>query len=54
MTFGYRGNPLVQQARHAIARGDIGKPHFLVNVGEGGVFDGARASVDVSYSEAKA
>ena len=30
MTFNYRGNPLVQQARHAIARGDIGKPHFLV------------------------
>jgi predicted dehydrogenase len=29
VTFGYRGNPLVQQARHAIARGDIGKPHFL-------------------------
>ena len=30
MTFNYRGNPLVQQARHAIARGDIGKPHFLL------------------------
>src|SRR5678815_2700976 len=30
VTFNYRGNPLVQQARHAIARGDIGKPHFLV------------------------
>ena len=30
MTFNYRGNPLVQQARHAIARGDIGTPHFLV------------------------
>jgi len=29
-TFNYRGNPLVQQARDAIARGDIGKPHFLV------------------------
>ena len=29
VTFNYRGNPLVQQARHAIARGDIGKPHFL-------------------------
>ena len=30
VTFNYRGNPLVQQARVAIARGDIGKPHFLV------------------------
>ena len=30
VTFNYRGNPLVQQARHAIKRGDIGKPHFLV------------------------
>jgi predicted dehydrogenase len=30
VTFNYRGNPLVQQARHAIARGDLGKPHFLV------------------------
>jgi predicted dehydrogenase len=30
VTFNYRGNPLVQQARHAIGRGDIGKPHFLV------------------------
>ena len=30
VTFNYRGNPLVQQARNAIARGDIGKPHFLV------------------------
>src|SRR5919106_1643795 len=30
VTFNYRGNPLVQQARHAIARGDIGRPHFLV------------------------
>ena len=29
VTFNYRGNPLVQQARHAIARGDIGKPNFL-------------------------
>src|SRR5207247_2990171 len=29
-TFNDRGNPLVQQARHAIARGDIGRPHFLV------------------------
>jgi predicted dehydrogenase len=30
VTFNYRGNPLVQQARLLIARGDIGKPHFLV------------------------
>ncbi len=30
VTFNYRGNPLVQQARDMIARGDIGKPHFLV------------------------
>ena len=30
VTFNYRGNPLVQQARHAVARGDIGKPHFLI------------------------
>ena len=30
VTFNYRGNPLVQQARDAIQRGDIGKPHFLV------------------------
>ena len=29
VTFNYRGNPLVQQARVAIARGDFGKPHFL-------------------------
>jgi predicted dehydrogenase len=29
VTFNYRGNPLVQQARHAIARGDIGAPHFI-------------------------
>jgi len=29
VTFNYRGNPLVQQARNAIARGDIGTPHFL-------------------------
>lgn len=29
VTFNYRGNPLVQQARLAIARGDIGPPHFL-------------------------
>lgn len=30
VTFNYRGNPLVQQARQAIAAGAIGKPHFLV------------------------
>jgi predicted dehydrogenase len=30
VTFNYRGNPLVQQARHAIARGDIGTMHFLM------------------------
>jgi predicted dehydrogenase len=30
VTFNYRGNPLIQQARHAIARGDIGTPRFLV------------------------
>jgi predicted dehydrogenase len=29
VTFNYRGNPLIQQARHAIARGDIGRPHFV-------------------------
>jgi len=29
VTFNYRGNPLVQQARLAIARGDIGVPHFV-------------------------
>ncbi len=29
VTFNYRGNPLVQQARQAIARGDIGTPRFL-------------------------
>ena len=29
VTFNYRGNPLVQQARLAVARGDIGAPHFL-------------------------
>jgi predicted dehydrogenase len=29
VTFNYRGNPLVQQARHAIARGDLGRPHFV-------------------------
>jgi predicted dehydrogenase len=30
VTFNYRGNPLVQQARVSIARGDIGRPQFLV------------------------
>lgn len=30
VTFNYRGNPLVQQARTSIAKGDIGTPHFLV------------------------
>ncbi|NUR53197.1 MAG: Gfo/Idh/MocA family oxidoreductase [Acidobacteria bacterium] len=30
VTFNYRGNPLVQQARQAIARGDIGAPRFLI------------------------
>jgi predicted dehydrogenase len=29
VTFNYRGNPLVQQARHSIAKGEIGKPAFL-------------------------
>ena len=29
VTFNYRGNPLVQQARLVIARGDIGTPHFI-------------------------
>jgi predicted dehydrogenase len=29
VTFNYRGNPLVQQARLAIARGDIGTPTFI-------------------------
>jgi predicted dehydrogenase len=29
VTFNYRGNPLVQQARAVIARGEIGTPHFL-------------------------
>jgi predicted dehydrogenase len=29
VTFNYRGNPLVQHARTAIARGDIGRPHFV-------------------------
>ena len=29
VTFNYRGNPLVQQARVAIARGDVGTPYFI-------------------------
>jgi predicted dehydrogenase len=29
VTFNYRGNPLVQEARQAIARGEIGTPTFL-------------------------
>jgi predicted dehydrogenase len=29
VTFGYRGNPLVQQARHLVASGAIGKPTFI-------------------------
>jgi predicted dehydrogenase len=29
VTFNYRGNPLVQQARDAVARGEIGTPHFV-------------------------
>jgi predicted dehydrogenase len=29
VTFNYRGNPLVQQARDLVARGEIGKPTFL-------------------------
>lgn len=29
VTFNYRGNPLVQQARRSIAGGEIGMPHFL-------------------------
>ena len=29
VTFNYRGNPLVQQARLAVARGDIGTPTFI-------------------------
>ena len=29
VTFNYRGNPLVQHARAAIARGDIGTPRFI-------------------------
>ena len=29
VTFNYRGNPLVQHARAAIAAGEIGRPHFI-------------------------
>ena len=29
VTFNYRGNPLVQQAREMIAAGEIGPPHFV-------------------------
>jgi predicted dehydrogenase len=29
VTFGYRGNPLVQQARHVVASGGIGTPTFI-------------------------
>jgi predicted dehydrogenase len=29
VNFNYRGNPLVQQARQAVAKGAIGKPNFL-------------------------
>jgi predicted dehydrogenase len=29
VTFNYRGNPLVQQAREMIARGDLGPVHFI-------------------------
>jgi predicted dehydrogenase len=29
VTFNYRGNPIVQQARLAVARGDIGAPRFV-------------------------
>lgn len=29
VTFNYRGNPLVQQARHLVATGEIGKPTFI-------------------------
>ena len=29
VTFNYRGNPLVQQARELIAAGEIGAPHFV-------------------------
>jgi predicted dehydrogenase len=29
VTFNYRGNPLVQQARHLVTTGEIGKPNFV-------------------------
>jgi predicted dehydrogenase len=29
VTFNYRGNPLVQQAREMIRKGEIGEPHFV-------------------------
>jgi predicted dehydrogenase len=29
VTFNYRGNPLVQQARLMVSRGDIGRPYFI-------------------------
>ena len=29
VTFNYRGNPLVQQAREMIHDGEIGEPHFV-------------------------
>jgi len=29
VTFNYRGNPLVQQAREMVAGGEIGQPHFV-------------------------
>ncbi len=29
VTFNYRGNPLVQQARHMVATGEVGKPTFV-------------------------
>jgi predicted dehydrogenase len=29
VTFNYRGNPLVQQARHLVSKGNIGTPRFL-------------------------
>jgi predicted dehydrogenase len=29
VTFNYRGNPLVQQARQMVKQGDLGRPHFV-------------------------
>jgi predicted dehydrogenase len=29
VTFNYRGNPLVQQAREMVAAGEVGRPHFV-------------------------